>query len=62
MTELKPCPFCSSDNLFQSAYDCIRNYVWCIGCDARGPLFTDINQAAAAWNKRAKEGEGEKLA
>ncbi|WP_426577629.1 Lar family restriction alleviation protein [Xenorhabdus stockiae] len=65
-SELKPCPFCGSDNLGSNHYfdSDDKNYIgWidCYSCDARGPeigWFDDFGEAETEaiklWNQRAK--------
>ena len=63
--ELKPCPFCGSDDLCPSFHKGEHELIVCIACDAcdvEGPsvIATDddndrtvaIRKARAAWNKR----------
>ena len=60
--ELKPCPFCGSDNV--EIYSPSINGKWvgyrspvCNECHAsiRGIKFKTKRQAAAAWNRRATD-------
>lgn len=48
MTELKPCPFCDSEDLTH-----YNAYVLCNACNANGPDSTAEVTSAAVWNKRA---------
>jgi hypothetical protein len=52
MTELKPCPFCGSEEL-NTWIDC----VYCTECGAQGPDADDkdLDLARAAWNGRAQD-------
>jgi len=53
--ELKPCPFCGSTNLgFLSLF---AWEVQCNLCLAEGPKADTREEAIAAWNRRANEGE-----
>ncbi len=58
--ELKPCPFCGSENvkLFSLDDDC--EVVSCDDCNGQGGYFaapdsTGPDEAIAAWNRRAPE-------
>jgi len=52
--ELKPCPFFGS-----SFIDLNRGgwWVWCGECGAEGSVKETREEALAAWNRRANEGE-----
>ena len=52
MEELKPCPFCGSDDVVVEETD-TSGYVRCRGCGAEGGLRYSHDEAAAAWNSRA---------
>ena len=53
MSELKPCPFCGSDDAYKfiSGDDCERECRWitCGRCEADGPISDD---PVTAWNTR----------
>lgn len=69
MTELKPCPFCGSDDLSTSTQGSAV-YIECLGCGSQGPYAymkshwgdeeylaekQEIYKAVImAWNERAK--------
>lgn len=54
MSDLKPCPFCGSNNL-KPAYH--SPYVICGDCKALGPGSSDItyDEAVEAWNTRMEQ-------
>lgn len=53
MSELKPCPFCGSNNVDLSGYLNGRYYdVACMACEAKGPVAQLADGAAEAWNRR----------
>ncbi len=60
MTELKPCPFCGSNQLRTPMNVSIRNskvemkptHVSCMECGADGPPITYVDDVVKAWNKR----------
>lgn len=64
-TELKPCPFCGSNDIEpMTVYDGPPDFIVsvCKGCGARGPEAPDgktyihePDDAVAAWNRRAGE-------
>jgi len=57
--ELGPCPFCGTSMdpfvVQQSAFGRLgeRFMVCCDGCDAMGPATDEMEDAIAAWNRRA---------
>ena len=55
MAELKPCPFCGSDELWVDeiggAYACVT----CANCGCDGPGGMNTEEAYALWNRRAGE-------
>jgi Lar family restriction alleviation protein len=58
--ELKPCPFCGSEELGSFSVDdpeSDENYeqVTCDGCDMMGPESLNREQSAAKWNHRHEE-------
>lgn len=56
MNELKPCPFCGSDNIFaHSIPNYTRNWNWtvrCNNCDYQGPIAASKEEAIEKWNDR----------
>lgn len=50
--EVKPCPFCGSDNIKSDGF-----VVMCATCGAKGPVAIYPKEALALWNKRAAERE-----
>ena len=55
--ELKRCPFCGGQINMVCGTDGV-GYVFCGVCNAEGPLEKSKEEAVAAWNRRANEGEG----
>jgi Lar family restriction alleviation protein len=54
MAELKPCPFCGSENLIVVKEGPLSKWVACMDCYAQGPVeFGEEEQAISAWNKRS---------
>jgi len=52
MSELKPCPFCGSGNVFEQGDNEHRGWwCYCYDCGAEGPIRSDH---LAAWNQRAE--------
>lgn len=51
MEELKPCPFCGSNNLIVDGF----TWVHCKNCRTDGPLFNDRKKAIKAWNTRKED-------
>lgn len=52
--ELKPCPFCAENSVYIQR--CGSTYfVQCLFCGATTRLFTDEQEAVAAWNRRENE-------
>lgn len=51
--ELKPCPFCGSDDVtwFYGLED--ENYVECLDCSAKVESYNGLEDAIAGWNARA---------
>lgn len=49
IAELKPCPFCGSDDLQNNGLEC---RIRCVSCQAEIALW-DGDDAIAAWNRRA---------
>lgn len=57
MSDLKPCPFCGSDDVYVPMTDSRIDwyFVWCPGCCFAGPGRTKGQDAIEAWNRRAKD-------
>ena len=57
MIELKPCPFCGSENLtlLKPIPGFATSFVRCNSCRAFGPDSDNTDQAAKAWNNRRGE-------
>jgi Lar family restriction alleviation protein len=55
--ELKPCPFCGSNDL-DLCYVPKSHWVSCNVCNAEGPNgnYSTVKKAIAAWNKRIGDG------
>ena len=56
MAELKPCPFCGSDQVTFSFYPEVDSYAFiCMDCDTEVyPYFAEKrDEAIEAWNRRA---------
>lgn len=51
--ELKPCPFCGSDDVtwFYGLED--EHYVECLDCCAKVESYNGLEDAVAGWNERA---------
>lgn len=45
--EIKPCPFCGSENLSVGGFE---NYIKCKNCGAAGPDGSTLNEAFDKWN------------
>lgn len=54
--DIKPCPFCGSDEVtpYKDRWDCWT--VVCEGCDAAGPEYYDKDKAKELWNKAPRPG------
>jgi Lar family restriction alleviation protein len=61
VSELLPCPFCGSDEVFVS--QAVQGSCWVVcenpRCGAIGPTQLSPAAASAAWNSRARVGTGE---
>ena len=56
MEELKPCPFCGSNDVtVNDAY--MHSYAQCRVCRAEGGFRYSHDEAAAAWNRRTNAKE-----
>lgn len=53
MSELKPCPFCGSDDLRYMFYGG-STVIHCAGCGIDGPVGADDDEAVEKWNCRAE--------
>ncbi len=55
MAELKPCPFCSEEDIevFSNAPQGVTDQARCRYCGARGPFRMNSKRAIVAWNRRA---------
>lgn len=56
MSNLKPCPFCGSDNAKHFGYDAAgepEHFVQCLECSTTGPYAEDETSAVEHWNRRA---------
>lgn len=47
MKQIKPCPFCGSENLSVGSFE---NYIKCKNCGAAGPDGSTLNEAFDKWN------------
>ena len=47
MKQIKPCPFCGSENLSVGGFE---NYIKCKNCGAAGPDGSTLNEAFDKWN------------
>ena len=54
MAELKPCPFCGSKAVSAIDFVQYKYGVYCINCDACGPMAKTKQRAIDAWNKRSQ--------
>ncbi len=50
--ELKPCPFCGSDDVICDRFEDVY-YVECLYCGAKVETYNGLEDAAAGWNARA---------
>ena len=51
--ELKPCPFCGSDDVDLQCYEDDGFHVVCGKCGGNMPGWDDPDEAIEAWNRRA---------
>ena len=51
--ELKPCPFCGSDDVFCGQGPEGEDYVECWDCSAKVESYNGMDDAIAGWNSRA---------
>lgn len=58
MTELKPCPFCGSEDVQLTGTDLTGWYVICWDCGGRGGLAHRQEKAIEKWNDRKGEVDG----
>ena len=56
MTELKPCPFCSSDSIYISQIALEHWNAGCNACRCEMTYFHSKEEATKAWNTRADDG------
>lgn len=53
MDELKPCPFCGSDEDIRVVSEYSEAfYVYCLTCTSCGPSGATSQEAIEAWNRR----------
>ena len=58
MSDLKPCPFCGSNNYSVDSYDRHhRWYAWCNDCHALLVGRDTKEEAIEAWNERVEKDE-----
>ena len=55
MADLKPCPFCGSEELDIWQNDCGNHFVVCIGCGASGRDERKVEKAVEVWNRRYED-------
>lgn len=51
--ELKPCPFCGSENLKTNTSEFNHDFIQCCDCGGDGPLEDHSETAEGYWNRRA---------
>lgn len=56
MKQIKPCPFCGSENLSVGGFE---NYIKCKNCGAAGPDGSTLNEAFNKWNSAPRKEEVE---
>lgn len=49
MDEFKKCPFCGGTKIF---YRELKSSVFCMDCEARGPVRDTREESVMAWNER----------
>lgn len=53
MSELKPCPFCGSEEIhIETLKKFGTSYLWCKQCGAEISLYNSLDEAVSAWNGR----------
>ena len=57
VNELKPCPFCGSENIEITSYCADLVFIQCDGCGATFPHFDSEKEAIKAWNGRVDNAE-----
>lgn len=60
MSELKPCPFCGEEEIERDTEMCYGGMhygVFCSNCGASTDLYTSVERAEEAWNRRAEDGK-----
>ena len=59
MTELKPCPFCGSSDVYMRELTDYRNYafrgIFCNGCQSFHVAWISDENRMLLWNMRVKE-------
>ena len=50
--EIKPCPFCGSENLSVGGFE---NYIKCKNCGAAGPDGSTLNEAFDKWHSAPRK-------
>ena len=58
VNELKPCPFCGSDDVSIEVFWAYA--VYCGNCGIRGPIVGSEVEAIETWNDRKDNGKEEK--
>ena len=57
ISDLRPCPFCESNDLFIKSFNSITYAVTCYYCNARGSEEYTQSEAVAKWNRDIKNTE-----